>query len=50
MDRYSNLFLNTYINRHVHVEYLKQVEFYSPFGMRHVFLYGINTNKNENSY
>ena len=24
-DRYSNLFLNAYINRHVHVEYLKMV-------------------------
>ena len=22
-DRYSNLFLNAYINRHVHTEYLK---------------------------
>ena len=22
-DRYSNLFLNDYINRHVHAEYLK---------------------------
>ena len=22
-DRYSNLFLNAYINRHVHAEYLK---------------------------
>ena len=38
-DRYSNLFLNAYINRHVHAEY-----FYSPFGIRHVFLYSINTN------
>ena len=24
-DRYSNLFLNAYINRHVHVEYLKMI-------------------------
>ena len=24
-DRYSNLFLNAYINHHVHAEYLKMV-------------------------
>ena len=24
-DRYSNLFLNAYINRHVHAEYLKRI-------------------------
>ena len=24
-DRYSNLFLNGYINRHVHAEYLKMI-------------------------
>ena len=24
-DRYSNLFKNAYINRHVHVEYLKMI-------------------------
>ena len=24
-DRYSNLFLNAYINRHVHTEYLKMI-------------------------
>ena len=24
-DRYSNLFLNTYINRHVHADYLKMI-------------------------
>ena len=24
-DRYSNLFLNDYINRHVHAEYLKMI-------------------------
>ena len=24
-DRYSNLFLNAYINRHVHAEYLKMI-------------------------
>ena len=41
--RYLNLFLNAYINRHVHAEYLKMIEFYSPFGMRHIFLYSINT-------
>ena len=36
--RYSNLFLNAYINRHTHTEY------YSPLGQWHVFLYSINTN------
>ena len=25
-DRYSNLFLNVYINRHAHTEYLKMIE------------------------
>ena len=24
-DRYANLFLNAYINRHVHAEYLKTI-------------------------
>ena len=24
-DRYSNLFLNAYINRHVHAEYFKMI-------------------------
>ena len=43
-DRYSNLFLNAYINRHVHTEYLKMIEVYSPLGIWHVFLYSINTN------
>ena len=43
-DRYSNLFLNAYINRHAHTEYLKMIEVYSPFGIWHVFLYSINTN------
>ena len=44
-DWYSNLFLNAYINRHVHVEYLKMILFYSPLGMIwHVFPYSINTN------
>ena len=38
-DRYSNLFLNAYINRHSHTEYLKMIEVYSPLGIRHVFLY-----------
>ena len=32
-DRYSNLFLNAYINRHAHTEYLKMIEVYSPFGI-----------------
>ena len=36
-DRYSNPFLNAYINRHVHAEYLKMVEVYSPLGIWHVF-------------
>ena len=36
-DRYSNLFLNAYINRHAHTEYLKMIGVYSPFGIRHVF-------------
>ena len=43
-DRYSNLFLNAYINRHAHTEYLKMNEVYSPLGIWHVFLYSINTN------
>ena len=43
-DRYLNLFLNAYINRHAHTEYLKMIEVYSPLGVWHVFLYGINTN------
>ena len=42
--RYSNLFLNSYINRHVYADYLKMIFFYSPFGIWHVFLYSINTN------
>ena len=32
-DRYSNLFLNAYINRHVHAEYSKMILFYSPLGI-----------------
>ena len=43
-DRYSNLFLNAYINRHAHTEYLKMIEVHSPLGILHVFLYSINTN------
>ena len=42
--RYSNLFLNAYINRHVHAEYLKMILFYSPLGIWHVFLYSIYSN------
>ena len=43
-DRYSNLFLNAYINRHAHTEYLKMIKVYSPLGIWYVFLYCINTN------
>ena len=43
-DRYSNLFLNAYINRNAHTEYLKMIEVYSSLGIWHVFLYSINTN------
>ena len=43
-DRYSNLFLNAYINHHAHTEYVKLIEVYSPLGIWHVFLYSINTN------
>ena len=43
-DRYSNLFLNAYINRHVHAKYLTMIKFYSPLGIWYVFLYSINTN------
>ena len=32
-DRYSNLFLNAYINRHAKTEYLKMFEVYSLFGI-----------------
>ena len=35
-DRYSNLFLNAYINRHAHTEYLKMIEVDSPLGICHV--------------
>ena len=44
LDRYSNLFLNAYINRHAHTEYLKMTLFYSPLGMWHVFIYSIIIN------
>ena len=43
-DRYSNLFLNAYINRLAHTEYLKMIEVYSPLGIWRVFLYSIYTN------
>ena len=43
-DRYLNLFLNAYINRHAHTEYLKMCEVHSPLGIWHVFLYSINFN------
>ena len=43
-DRYSNLFLNVYINCHAHTEYLKMIKFYSSLGIWHVFLYSYNTN------
>ena len=43
-DRYSNLFLNAYINRHAHTEYLKMIAVYSPLGIWLAFLYSINTN------
>ena len=43
-DRYSNLFLNAYINRHAQTVYLKIIIFYSPLGIWHVFLYNININ------
>ena len=44
VDRYSNLFLNAYINRHAYTEYLKMIEVYSPLDIWHVFLYSISTN------
>ena len=43
-DRYSNLFRNAYINRHVHAEFLKMISFYSPLGIWHDFLCSFNTN------
>ena len=36
-DWYSNIFLNAYINRHVHAGNLKMIEFYSSVGIRMVF-------------
>ena len=32
-DRYSNLFLNAYINHHAFTEYFKMIEVYSPLGI-----------------
>ena len=44
-DRYSNLFLNAYINRHAHTEYLNMIEVYSPLGIYVMFFYIVfNTN------
>ena len=43
-DRYSNLFLNAYINRQAHTEYLKMIEVYSHLSIWHIFLYSIYTN------
>ena len=37
LDQYSNIFLKAYISRHVHAEYLKMIQFYSPLGIWHVF-------------
>ena len=47
-----NLFLNAYINHHVHAEHSKTIEFYSSFGIQCVFLctWSIHTNKTENTY
>ena len=42
-DRYSNLFLNAYINHHAHTVYLKIIKVYSPLGIWHVFLYIVLT-------
>ena len=39
-DRYSNLFLNAYINRHADTENLKMIEVFSPLGIWHVFACG----------
>ena len=43
-DRYSNLFLNANINRHLHAEYLKMIKFYSALGIWHAFQHSINAN------
>ena len=37
-DRYSNLFLKAYINRHAHTEYLKMIEVYSYISVNLFFL------------
>ena len=42
-DRFSNLFLNAYINRHVHADYLKMIQFYSPFPVYEVPAIRVNT-------
>ena len=44
IDSSTDLFLNAYINRHAHTEYLIIFEVYIPLGIWHVFLYDINTN------
>ena len=36
-DRYLNLFLNAYINRHAHTEYLNMIEVYSHLGIGMLF-------------
>ena len=41
-DRYSNLFLNAYINRHVHAEYLKMINSIVPLAYD-MFLYIVLT-------
>ena len=33
-----------FLNRHVHADYFKMIEFYKTIGIRHVFLYSIDTN------
>ena len=43
-DQYSNIFLNAYINRRAHTEYLNMIAVYSPLGIWHAFLCSINTN------
>ena len=35
---HQDLFLNAYINRHAHTEYLKMIQFYSPLGIWQAFL------------
>ena len=38
-NRYSNLFLNAYLNHHAYTEYLKMIEVYSPCGIYGMFFY-----------